>query len=100
VTAPVVRRFAPGEAGWAGYGDTAIGPDVAVVVLRCGYGDGFPMNLADGADILTVGMQYTSRAVREGIDARVLIGGGDDVDALAARARITPHELVVGLASR
>lgn len=100
VTAPVVRRFAPGEAGWAGYGDTAVRPGVAVAVLRCGYGDGFPLNLADGVDILAVGMQYTSRAVREGTDVRALIGGGEDVDALAARARITPHELVVGLAPR
>jgi alanine racemase len=99
VRAPLVRRFAPGEAGWAGYGDTRVAPDVPVVVLRCGYGDGFPKNLADGDDILSVGMQYTARAAREGADPLELIGGGDDVDTLAARSGIIPHQLVVGLAS-
>jgi alanine racemase len=100
VTAPVVRRFAPGEVGWAGYGDTRVAPDRAVVVLRCGYGDGFPKNLADGVDILSVGMQYTARVSHDGVDPRVLIGGADDVDDLAARSGIMPHELVVGLAPR
>ncbi|MDP9105697.1 MAG: hypothetical protein M3N49_07170, partial [Candidatus Eremiobacteraeota bacterium] len=99
VTAPVARRFAAGEAGWAGYGDTRVPPDLPVAVLRCGYGDGFPKNLADGVDILSVGMQYTARVMHDGVDARALIGGADDVDTLAARAGILPHELVLGLAS-
>ena len=98
VTAPVVRRFAPGEARWAGYGDTRVEPDRPVVVLRCGYGDGFPKALADGADILSVGMQFTARVEHDGADPRVLIGPADDVDQLAARAGMTPQELVVGLA--
>jgi alanine racemase len=100
VTAPVVRRFAPGEAGWAGYGDARIAPDLSVAVLRCGYGDGFPKNLADGVDILSVGMQYTARVMHDGADARVLVGGADDVDTLAARSGLTPHELVLGFACR
>ena len=99
VTAPVVRRFGPGELGWAGYGDNAVA-DRSVAVLRCGYGDGFPRALADGIDILAVGMQYTERVARSGADLQVLIGGSDDVDGLAARAGISPHELVVGLASK
>jgi alanine racemase len=98
VTAPVVRRFGPGEVGWAGYGDVAVAADRSVAVLRCGYGDGFPKALADGADILAVGMQYTTRIPHDGTDVRVLIDGADDVDELAARAGISPHELVVGLA--
>ncbi len=100
VTAPVVRRFGPGEAAWAGYGDTPVAPDRSVAVLRCGYGDGFPKNLADGVDILSVGMQYTARVMHDGADARVLIGGDDDLDTLAARSGILPHELVTGLAPR
>jgi alanine racemase len=98
VTAPVVRTFAPGEAGWAGYGDTRVVPDLSVAVLRCGYGDGLPKSFVDGVDILSVGMQYTARVMHEGVDVRALIGGADDVDALAARAGISPHELVLGLA--
>lgn len=97
VVAPVVRRFEPGDAGWAGYGDTAV-ENRPVAVLRCGYGDGFPKALADGADILSVGMQYTARVMHDGADVRALIGGADDVDELAARAGISSHELVVGLA--
>ena len=100
LTAPVVRTFAPGEAGWAGYGDTPVVRDRAVAVVRCGYGDGLPKSFADGVDILSVGMQYTARVVHEGTDARVLIGGADDVDTLSARAGILPHELVLGLAPR
>ncbi|HEY0394539.1 MAG TPA: alanine racemase [Candidatus Elarobacter sp.] len=100
LTAPVVRRFAPGEVGWAGYGDTRVAADRSVVVLRCGYGDGFPVALAGRADILSVGMQYTTRLERPEHDPRVLIGRGDDVDALAARAGIGAHALVVGLAWR
>jgi alanine racemase len=100
VSAPIVRRFGPGEARWAGYGDTLVGADRSVVVLRCGYGDGFPKALADGADILSVGMQFTARVEHDGTDPRVLVGASDDVDELAARAGMTSQELVVGLAWR
>jgi hypothetical protein len=75
-------------------------PGVTAAVLRSGYGEGFPKNLADGVDILSVGMQYTARVVHEGIDVRVLFGGAHDVDALAARSEIPPHELATGLAPR
>ncbi len=97
LTAPLVRRFEPGRIGWAGYGDAAVPPDRTVAVLRSGYGDGFPKNMVDGADILSVGMQYTTRVVRDGIDPRILIGPDDDVDRLAGRAGIGSHELVLGL---
>ncbi|HYW55082.1 MAG TPA: alanine racemase [Dongiaceae bacterium] len=100
LAAPVVRTFAPGEAGWAGYGDTRVVRDRAVAVVRCGYGDGLPKSFADGVDILSVGMQYTARVMHDATDARVLIGAADDVDTLAARAGISPHELVLRLAPR
>jgi alanine racemase len=100
LTAPVVRTFVPGEATWAGYGDMRVARDRAVAVLRCGYGDGLPKSFADGVDILSVGMQYTARVMHEGTDARVLIGGADDVDTLSARSAASPHELVLGLAPR
>jgi alanine racemase len=100
VVAPIVRRVPPGGAGWAGYGTTRITANRPVAVLRCGYGDGFPKTFAGTADILSVGMQYTTRFITDGADARVLIGEADDVDELAARAGMLPHELVVGLACK
>jgi len=100
VDAPVVLRFGPGERAWAGYGDTPIPANRTAVVLRCGYGDGLPRGIAGSADILSVGMQYTVRLTSEERDPCELIGESDDVDALAARAGISPHELVVGLAPR
>jgi hypothetical protein len=45
-------------------------------------------------------MQYTARVMHEGVDVRALIGGADDVDTLAARSGVSPHELVTGLAPR
>jgi alanine racemase len=98
--APLVRRAAPGTYHWAGYGDVVAPADRSLAVVRCGYGDGLPMTLAGSGDILSIGMQYTTRAVSDGADAELLIGAADDLDALAARAGITPHELVVGLASQ
>ncbi len=64
------------------------------------HGDGFPKALADGADILSVGMQFTARVEHDGTDPRVLVGASDDVDEFAAQAGMTSHELVVGLAWR
>ena len=100
VTAPVVRRFAPGQIGWAGYGDVPVPGDRSVAVLRSGYGDGFPKKMVDGVDILSVGMQYTTRVMHDGADPRILIGPDDDVDRLAVRAGIGSHELLLGLAPR
>ena len=100
VVAPLVRRFGPRETGWAGYGDVPVPADRSVAVLRCGYGDGFPQALAGAADILSVGMQYTARVMHDGVDPRLLVGASFDLDRMAARARITPHALVVGLAGR
>jgi hypothetical protein len=44
--------------------------------------------MADGVDILSVGMQYTARVSHDEVDPRVLIGAADDVDGLAA-ARVS-----------
>jgi hypothetical protein len=57
------------------------------------------MTLAGTGTILAVGMQYTTRLDTPG-DVELLIGPDDDVDAFAARAGITPHALVVGLAKQ
>jgi len=76
----------------------AVAENRSVAVLRCGYGDGFPKALADGADILAISMRHTERVSHDGADTRVLIGGSDDAGELAARVGMIPQELVVGLA--
>ncbi|HEY4441986.1 MAG TPA: alanine racemase [Candidatus Elarobacter sp.] len=98
--APIVRRLAPGELPWAGYGDRALPVDRTAFVVRCGYGDGYPRSLAGIADIVSVGMQYTVRLTNDGRDPGVLIGAEDEIDGLAAHAGISAHELLTGLACR
>lgn len=98
VDAPAVAWFAPGAIGWAGYGDTAVPPGRGVVVLRCGYGDGLPKKLAGDDDILSVGMQYTSRLADRPMNEYAFIDDRSDLDALAHRLHVEPHELITGLA--
>ena len=101
VSAPVVRRYPPGALAWAGYGDTRVPSERPVAVLRCGYGDGFPKGLAGSADILAVGMQYTTRLDgSQAGESVVLIGASSDLDALSSQAGMSPHELITGLAPR
>lgn len=100
LSAPLVRRHAPGEMEWAGYGERAIPPDRGVSVVRCGYGDGFPTLLAGSADILSVGMQFSTTITRSDSPSVLLIDRSTDLDALAAQAGCLPHELVCSLARR
>ncbi|MFN2461073.1 MAG: alanine racemase [Candidatus Velthaea sp.] len=100
VSGPVVRRFARGSVAWSGYGETGAPSNQEVDVVRCGYGDGLPKVLAGTDDILSVGMQYTVKIARDVAVDHMLIGPTTDLDALAARAAVTPHEIVVGLAQR
>ncbi|GAC1433162.1 MAG: hypothetical protein NVSMB5_26920 [Candidatus Velthaea sp.] len=100
VIAPAVRWFAADSVSWCGYGNVAVPKYRGVQVLRCGYGDGLPKMLAGADDILSVGMQYTARLADAPSEAHTLIGLTTDLDALATRAGMTPHEIVVGLAQR
>jgi len=98
VDAPVVQWFAPGTLRYAGYGDVAVPANRGVAVLRCGYGDGFPKELAGVDDILSVGMQYTARLTENAPRDYALIDEKSDLDQLARRVGLGPHELIVGLA--
>ncbi|GAC1405115.1 MAG: hypothetical protein NVSMB64_09410 [Candidatus Velthaea sp.] len=100
VVAPMVRWFAAGAIGWSGYGEVRVPAHRGVAVVRCGDGDGFPKVLAGDDDILSVGMQYTARLADQPADLHTLIGASTDLDTLARRAGMTPHEIVVGLAQR
>ncbi len=100
VDAPLVTWLAPGAVGWAGYGDVAVPAHRGVAVLRCGYGDGFPKKLAGVDDILSVGMQYTTRLADEPAAEYALIDERSDLDHFAHRVGLGPHELIVGLAQQ
>jgi alanine racemase len=100
VDAPVVQVFAPGTVRWAGYGDIPVPAHRGVAVLRCGYGDGFPKELAGDDDILSVGMQYTSILADSASGEYALIDEDSSLDDLACRVGLGPHEFIVGLAKQ
>jgi alanine racemase len=98
VEAPVVEQF-PARGQRTGYGLNQAPDNGYVAVLRCGYGDGFPMMRDMRIGILAVGMQFTTFHSLESIegDSVCLIGRNTDLDLLAASAGIGPHQLVVAL---
>jgi alanine racemase len=100
VDAPVTRWFAPGAIRWAGYGEVNVPANRGVAVLRCGYGDGFPKELAGDDDILSVGMQYTARLAENATREYALIDENSDLDELARRVGLGPHEFIVGIAQQ
>jgi len=100
VDAPVVQWFAPGSVRWAGYGDLPVPAHRGVAVLRCGYGDGYPKELAGADDILSVGMQYTTRFADHAAREYALIDERSNLDELADRVGLGPHEFIVGLAQQ
>jgi alanine racemase len=99
VRAPVAERYAAARVAAVGYGAVPAPDGGYVIVARCGYGDGFPKQLAGRSDILSVGMQYTVVAAQEPPTADILslIDEHTDLDRLCAGAGIGPHQLVVGL---
>jgi alanine racemase len=98
VDAPVVAWYPRGTVRWAGYGENEVPAHRGVAVLRCGYGDGYPKELAGDDDILSVGMQYTTRLAESAVAEHALIDERSDLDQIAFRAGLGAHELIVGLA--
>jgi alanine racemase len=98
VCAPIVR-VVPAEGQLVGYGLTRAPLEGFLQVVRCGYGDGFPRIAEPFGSLLTVGMQYTvaTSAARSKSAFVDLISPATDLDALAAAARLAPHEVVVRL---
>ncbi len=100
VRAAVVERLeARGQR--VGYGLGLAPFDGFLIVVRCGYGDGFPRLRRPMNDTLAVGMQFTTlhRAAAFAQPAIDLIDRETDLDLLAASATISVHELVVALGS-
>lgn len=98
VEAPVVQRLAA-RGQLVGYGGARAPERGTVVVVRCGYGDGFPRMTGTGIGILTVGMQYTTLCRGNSLDVNsvILLDADTDVDDLARAASATPHEIIVRL---
>lgn len=82
-----------------GYGSRAFDGPVRVATLRCGYADGYPKDAAGLDDILSVGMQYTMRRAGAAVPGAVvcLLGENTNIDALAAKAGRSVHEIVTTL---
>lgn len=98
VDAPVVERL-ESSGQHVGYGIDRAPLWGELIVVRCGYGDGFPRVRGAYDGILAVGMQFAtvhrSRNPRE--DVFGLIDASTDLDRLAASAGISVHELVTAL---
>jgi alanine racemase len=99
LTAEAVRvESYPAGAG-IGYGSHVFDVPVRVATLRCGYADGYPKDAVGLDDILSVGMQYTmiaAGAVAPGSSV-CLLDGSTNLDALAAKAGRSVHEIVTTL---
>jgi len=99
LSAEVVRVESYPAGTLIGYGDRALDAPARVATVRCGYGDGYPKDAAGLDDILSVGMQYTLSAaggVTPGASVR-LLDAGTDLDAFAANAGRSVHEIVTTL---
>ncbi len=92
-----IARVVPARGQLMGYG-TALAPESGfLVVVRCGYGDGFPRVADPRTGILAVGMQYAVAHREVAPDERhlALIDETTDLDLLAAAAHSGAHEIVV-----
>lgn len=97
VDAPIVTRVRHEAGTRVGYGGTMLAMNEVVLTARAGYGDGVPKSLADGDDIISVGMQYlTIRGDRVGEQASsvTLLDSTTDLDSFARRCQRLAHEVV------
>ncbi|MBV9270710.1 MAG: alanine racemase, partial [Candidatus Eremiobacteraeota bacterium] len=97
VDAPVVTRVRHEAGTRVGYGGTMLAMSEVVLTARAGYGDGVPKTLANGDDIMSVGMQYlTARGDRVSEQARSvrLLDRSTDLDTFARRCNRLAHEVV------
>ncbi len=100
VVAPVTGVEYVPSALPVGYGARTVPSGSTLATARLGYADGLPQGLAGTGDILSVGMQYViAHASR--LDATrshlIFLDETTDLDAFAAQAGCSPHELVTAL---
>jgi alanine racemase len=94
-----IVRTARSAGQLAGYGAARAPRSGTLLVVRCGYGDGFPRAVDPELGILFVGMQYTvlHRAAPVSEASIDLLTAESDLDAFATAARIATHEVVLRL---
>ncbi|HEV3157509.1 MAG TPA: alanine racemase [Candidatus Baltobacteraceae bacterium] len=93
-------RSEPAQGQTLGYGNARAPMTGRLVVLRCGYGDGFPrIGNAPVGRLLFCGMQYTLAHAILTVDGsdNELVGAATDLDALASATSLAAHEIVVRL---
>ncbi len=109
-----VNRFREGDC--IGYGASWVCPeDMAVGVVSCGYGDGYPRHVAPGTEVLLNGQRVPliGRVSMDTLcvdlrqqpqaaigDKVVLWGEGLPVEEVAQRASTIPYELLCRVAAR
>ena len=97
VRAPIVDRLRSDGTLRASYGADALPDGTNVMVVRCGYSDGFPRITRPYRSMLSVGMQNCIvLGTDEGASFSIL-GADDDLDDLAAASGVLPHQIVTGL---
>jgi len=97
VDAPIVTRVRHEAGTRVGYGGTMLAMSEVVLMARAGYGDGVPKSLADGDDIISVGMQYMTlrgNRVSKQASSVTLLDSTTDLDSFARRCSRLAHEVV------
>jgi len=97
VKARIIDRLRSDGTLRASYGAAVLPEGTDVLVVRCGYSDGFPRVTRPYRRVLSVGMQNTVIRGTDDGASFALLRADDDLDALALAAGILPHQIVTGL---
>jgi alanine racemase len=97
VHAAVVDRLRSDGTLRASYSAEALPAGADVMVVRCGYVDGFPRVVRPYRRVLSVGMQNSIVLDHDSNERFALLGPNDDLDELATASSTLPHQIVTGL---
>jgi alanine racemase len=97
VQAPIIDWLRSDGTLRASYDADALPEGTHVLVVRCGYSDGFPRVARPYRRVLSVGMQNCVVLGRDETTNVSLLRADDDLDDLANAAGILSHQIVTGL---
>jgi alanine racemase len=97
VHAPIIERLRSDGTLRASYSADELPKGTDVMVVRCGYSNGFPRVTRPYRRVLSVGMQNSIVLGHDVQEQFALLGPDDDLDELAGAAAILPHQIVTGL---